>query len=318
MRAAVRYRYGSAGVVEFADVPEPMLEADQVIVQVEAAGLDRGVLHLVEGTPYALRLVFGLGKPRRPTLGLDLAGTVVSVGAEVSAWQVGDEVMGIGVGSFAQRCAAVPGKLVRRPMALDAVGAASLPISGLTALQAVEAAVVIPGDRVLVLGASGGVGVYAVQIAVAAGAQVTAACSPGKAALIAELGAQEVVSYELPLPDGFDVVLAIGGNAPVRQMRGLLKPRGRLVVIGGEGGGQVLGIGRQIRAVALNPFVQQRLGMLVSRESGEDLQRLVDMVERGSVRPVVGATYGLGDVGRALADLSAGKIAGKAVIEVAG
>jgi NADPH:quinone reductase-like Zn-dependent oxidoreductase len=206
--------------------------------------------------------------------------------------------------------------LVHKPTGLSLAEAASLPVSGLTALQAVEAVGLAAGERVLVLGASGGVGVHAVQIAAATGAHVTGVCSTGKAEVVRGLGAEAVVDYREPLPTGFDAILAIGGNQPVRALRGLLSSKGRLLVVGGEGGGQILGIGRQLRAVAMNPFVGQRLGMLVSKESGRDLQRLVDMVEAGAVRPVVGARYPLDQVGQALRDMAEGRIVGKAVVEV--
>lgn len=315
MQAAVRTEYG--GPVHLADVPTPELKPDQVLIDVHAAGLDRGVLHLAEGTPYALRLVFGIRRPKRPVLGLDLAGTVAAVGSDVTRWAVGDEVLGIGVGSFAQQAAALDRKLVAKPAGLSFAEAAALPISGLTALQAIEASDVQAGQRVLVLGASGGVGIYAVQLAAARGADVVAVCSAGKAEQVRSLGAKEVLDYRTDaLPGGFDVILAIGGNAHVRTLRAALTPKGQLLVIGGEGGEQILGIARQIRAVALNPFVGQRLGMLVSKESGEDLQRLVDLVETGAVRPVVGARYPLSEAAHALADMAEGRLFGKAVLDV--
>ncbi len=314
MQASVRTVYGDPSVVHLADVPCPAPGDGEVLVDVQCAGVDRGVLHLVEGTPYALRLVFGL-RPKRPVLGLDLAGTVSALGEGVTGFRVGDEVLGIGPGSFGQFCAAPQGKLVHKPKSLTWEQAAALPVSGLTALQAVEAARVQSGQRVLVLGASGGVGTLAVQIAVAKGAEVIAVCSAAKADRVRALGAARVLDYAHDdLPTGMDAVLAIGGNASIRQLRRLLVPKGVLIVVGGEGGGQVLGIGRQIRATMLNPFVSQRLAMLVSRESGEDLQRLVDL----GITPVVGATYPLHQAGQALADMAAGRLFGKAVLKVAG
>lgn len=312
MRAAVRHAYGGPVTVE--EVAPPQLADDEVLVEVHAAGLDRGVLHLAEGTPYALRLAFGLRRPKNPVLGLDVAGRIARAG---HGFAVGDEVCGIARGSFAELAAAPVAKLVRKPAGLGFAEAAVLPISGLTALQAVRAADVSNGQRVAVLGASGGVGVYAVQIAKAAGAHVTAVCSPGKFDLVGDLGADEALDYANPLPAGaFDVVFAIGGNQPVRQLRAMLTSRGVLLVVGGEGGGQVLGIGRQIRAVLWNPLVGQRMGMLVSKESGEDLQTLMDMVVAGTVRPVVGARYPLERAPDALADMAAGRLRGKAAIEV--
>lgn len=315
MRAAVRHTYGGPVAVEQVDPPQ--IADDEVLVEVRAAGLDRGVLHLWEGTPYALRLVFGLRRPKNPVLGLDVAGRVAEVGSAVSGFAVGDEVCGIARGSFAELAAAPAAKVVHKPADLGFDEAAALPISGLTGLQAVREAGVRAGQRVAVVGASGGVGIYVVQIAHAAGAHVTAVCSPAKAALVRELGADEVLDYANPMPQGaFDVVFAIGGNLPVRSLRAMLTERGVLLVIGGEGGGQILGIGRQIRAVMWNPLVGQRMGMLVSKESGEDLQVLMDMVVAGSVHPVIGARYPLEQAGQALNDMAAGRLRGKAVIEV--
>lgn len=317
MRAAVRHEYGGPEVVAVEEADRPPIADDEVLVEVVAAGLDRGVLHLVEGKPYAARLAFGLRRPKFPGIGLDLAGRVVEVGAAVTGLAVGDEVCGIGRGALAELAAAPAAKIVPKPPEVGFAEAAALPVSGLTALQAVEAAGVGAGQRVAVLGASGGVGTFAVQLAKAAGAHVTATCSPAKADLVRGLGADEVVDHADPLPPGgFDVILAIGGNLPVRRLRALLTERGTLLVIGGEGGGQILGVGRQIRAVAWNPLVRQRLGMLVSKESGADIGRLVDMVAAGLLRPVIGARFSLEEVPQALADMAAGRLRGKAVVEV--
>jgi NADPH:quinone reductase-like Zn-dependent oxidoreductase len=315
MRAAVRHTYGGPVTVE--EIDPPQISEDEVLVEVHAAGLDRGVLHLLEGTPYALRLVYGMRRPKNPVLGLDVAGRVVEVGSAVSGFAVGEQVCGIARGAFAELAAAPAAKLVHRPAQVGVGDAAALPVSGLTGLQAVREAGVQAGQRVAVLGASGGVGTYVVQIAKGAGAQVTAVCSPGKADLVRDLGADEVLDYANPLPTGaFDVVFAIGGNQPVRQLRAMLVDRGLLLVVGGEGGGQITGIGRQIRAVLWNPLVRQRMAMLVSEESGADLQILMDMVLAGTVRPVVGARYPLERAGEALADMAAGRLRGKAVIDV--
>jgi NADPH:quinone reductase-like Zn-dependent oxidoreductase len=305
-------------VVRLDEQPVPQPGPGEVLVRVHAAGLDRGVLHLVEGSPYAARLVFGLRRPKRPVLGLDLAGVVASVGTGVTRFAPGDEVLGIGRGSFAQFATAPEHKLVTKPADLPFAEAAALPISGLTALQAVEAAEVMAGQTVLILGASGGVGTYAVQIAAAAGAHVIGVCSAAKAAAVKELGAHEVLDYAHdPLPSGLDTILAIGGNLPLRAMRRALTRHGTLLVVGGEGGGRILGIGRQLRAVSLNPFVGHRLGMLVSKEDGDDVQRLVDLVSAGKVHPVIGARYALHEAGDALQDMAAGRIVGKAVIVIA-
>jgi NADPH:quinone reductase-like Zn-dependent oxidoreductase len=321
MLAVQRRTYGSPDGLTVVEAPVPEPGEGEVLVEVRAAGLDQGVLHLVEGTPYALRLVFGLRRPKQPGIGLDLAGVVAGVGPGVSGFAVGDEVCGIGAATFAERAVAPVAKLIRKPADLSFAEAAALPVSGLTALQAVRSWVG-PDQRVLVLGASGGVGTYAVQLAKARGARVTAVCSAAKAAAVQALGADEVLDYAAGAPAGrWDVVLAIGGDLPVRRLRSLLTPAGTLVIIGGDMaggvfGGPVLGIGRQLRAVALNPLVRQRLAMLVASESGEDLQELAEAVAAGQVRPVIGARYSLGEAAAAVRDLAAGRITGKAVLEV--
>jgi NADPH:quinone reductase-like Zn-dependent oxidoreductase len=321
MLAVQRRTYGSPDGLTVVEAPVPEPGEGEVLVEVRAAGLDQGVLHLVEGTPYALRLVFGLRRPKQPGIGLDLAGVVAGVGPGVSGFAVGDEMCGIGAATFAERAVAPVAKLIRKPADLSFAEAAALPVSGLTALQAVRSWVG-PGQRVLVLGASGGVGTYAVQLAKARGARVTAVCSAAKAAAVQALGADEVLDYAAGAPAGrWDVVLAIGGDLPVRRLRSLLTPAGTLVIIGGDMaggvfGGPVLGIGRQLRAVALNPLVRQRLAMLVASESGEDLQELAEAVAAGQVRPVIGARYPLGEAAAAVRDLAAGRITGKAVLEV--
>lgn len=317
MQAAIRTRYGAPAEVHLAEVPVPEPGPGEVLVRVRAAGLDRGVLHLVEGTPYLLRLAFGLRRPRQQTIGLDLAGVVEAVGGDVTRFAPGDEVLGIGSGSFAQFALAQEKKLVSKPADLDFPDAAALPISGLTALQAIETTDVRAGQRVLVLGASGGVGTFAVQMAAASGAHVIAVCSAAKAAAVKDLGAAEVLDYAHdPLPRDVDVLLAIGGHERVSVLRQCLSAHGTLLVVGGEGGGDVLGITRQIRAVAQNPFVGQRLGMLISREDAGGLQRVVDLVQAGSVRPLIGARYPLEEAPVALADMAAGRITGKAVLLV--
>lgn len=318
MRAAMRHRYGPPEVIEVGEAPQPVPGEGQVLVSVRAAGLDRGVLHLVEGTPYALRLVFGLRRPKRLVLGLDLAGTVAALGPGATGFAVGDEVCGIGAGSFAQFAVAPVAKLIRKPATLTFAQSAALPVSGLTAWQAVSTADVRAGARVAIIGASGGVGSYAVQLAKARGAHVTGVCSAAKADAVRALGADEVIDYAggSPRPGAFDVVLAIGGNLPVRAMRAWLTERGTLAVVGGEGGGQFLGVGRQLRAVALNPITRQRLTMIVAPESGQVLQQLADLADAGAVRPLIGARYPLQRAADAVRDLAAGRITGKAVLEV--
>jgi NADPH:quinone reductase-like Zn-dependent oxidoreductase len=324
MTAVVQHRYGPSGseVLEIAEVPVPSPGPGEVLVEVRAAGVDRGVWHLMTGRPLVVRGGFGLRRPKQPTPGLDLAGVVVAVGPDVDDPAVGEEVFGVGTGAYADYAVAPAEKLATKPAELSFEEAAAVPISGMTALQAVhEQAEVRAGEHVLVLGASGGVGSYVVQVAHAAGAHVTGVASTGKLDLVRSLGADDVVDYtttDVTAGDArFDVIIDIGGNTPLRRLRRILTPRGRLVIVGGENGGALLGgVDRQLRAVVLSPFVSQSLGFFVSKERREDIEALRDLIEEGAVTPAVDRTYPLEGAPAAVDDLAAGRIRGKAVVTV--
>jgi NADPH:quinone reductase-like Zn-dependent oxidoreductase len=296
-----------------------------VLVRVDAAAIDRGTWHLMTGTPKVLRLFLGRHGPRRPlVVGRDVAGTVVALGEDVTRFAVGDPVFGAASGSLAEYAAATEAKLASQPPGLDPEKAAVLAISGLTALQALDAARVTSGDRVLVIGASGGVGAYAVQLAVARGAQVTGVCSAAKADAVRRWGATDVVDYATTDPTAgdrrYDVVLDIAGGASLTRLRRVLTARGRLVFVGDEtGGAWTGGYGRPMRWALRMLLARQRFVMLTAREKAPaDLERLARAVAGGDVTPPVHATYPLADVRRAMEDLSAGRVAGKAAITVAG
>ena len=322
MRAIVQRGYGSADELELADIDRPTPAADDVLIEVRAAGVDRGVWHLMTGTPYLLRLGFGLTRPRNEVPGMDVSGVVVGVGPDVTRFAIGDEVFGIGRGAFAEYALASEGKLALKPTGLDWAAAAVVPISGLTAQQAVcDIARVEPGQRVLVLGASGGVGSYAVQLAHAAGAVVTGVASSSKGDYVRSLGAAHVIDYRAEDPtagdERYEAIIDIGGRTPVRKLRRILSPTGTLVIVGGEGGGRWTGgIGRQLRAVMLSMFTRQRLTMFLSAESGEAIERLREQLASGSLRPAGRTPYRLEDAPMALADLEAGRLAGKAAIVI--
>ncbi len=322
MRAIVQRRYGSADVLEPGEVARPTIGAGEVLVQVRAAGLDRGTWHLMEGLPYAARLVVGLRAPRNPVPGLDLAGVVVEVGAGVSRFRPGDEVFGIGKGSFAEYAAAREDKLATKPRALSFAQAAAMGVSGLTALQGLcDVGGLEAGQRVLVIGASGGVGTFAVQIAKAFGAEVTGVCSTAKVDLVRSLGADHVLDYTRDEvgADGreYDLILDMAGNAPLSRLRRALAPRGTLVIGGGEGGGRLVGgLDRQFRALLLTPFVRQRLRMLVAKEHHAGLDRLAALVDDGRLVPVVDRAYPLRDAPEAMRQLEEGRVRGKVVLTV--
>lgn len=324
MRALRQTEYGGPEVLAVAEVPRPQVRAGQVLVRVRAAALDRGTAHLVSGTPYLVRLVEGLRRPRHQVAGLDVAGVVEEVGEGVDDLAPGDEVFGTARGALAELVVADPAKLARKPAAVSFAQAAAVPVSGQTALAALcDEADVRPGQRVLVLGASGGVGTYAVQLAEALGAHVTGVCSAAKADLVRALGADEVLDYATTDPtDGsarYDTVLDIGGNRRLRDLRRALTPTGTLVLVGVEGGGRWLGgLDRQLRAVVWSPFLRQRLRMLVAPERRDRLEILSGYLQAGTVAPAIDSVVGLDEAPAALARLDAGQVRGKVVVALVG
>ena len=279
MRAIVQDAYGSAEVLHLAEIDAPVIAANEVLVKVQAAGMDRGTWHSLTGKPYLMRIMgFGFRRPKNRVAGLDVAGTVAAVGADVTRFRVGDEVFGISRGAFAEYAAAREDKLAAKPAGLSFEQAAVVPISGGTAIQALRAGRVEAGQRVLIIGASGGVGTYAVQLAKALGAEVTGVCSTAKLDLVRSIGADHVVDYTREdFADGaerYDLILDIGGNSRLSRLRRALAPKGTLVIVGGEEKGNVTGgFGRQLRALALSPFVSQRLTMLASKEHHTHIER---------------------------------------------
>jgi NADPH:quinone reductase-like Zn-dependent oxidoreductase len=323
MRAVVQHDYGSADVLRVEEIDRPTIRDDEVLIRVHAAGLDRGTWHFMAGMPYLFRLMGpGLRKPKNPVLGLDVAGTVVAVGADVTRFGVGDEVFGISRGSFAEYAAAREDKLARKPANLTFDQAAVVPISGLTALQSLlDVGRVEAGKHVLIVGASGGVGTYAVQIAKASGAEVTGVCSTAKVDLVRSIGADHVIDYTrddfAAGPRRYDLILDIGGNSPLSRLRRALAPTGTLVLVGGEDGDRWTGgMGRQLRAVALSPFVRQRLTMKTPREHYADLERVARLIETGDLTPTIDKTYPLDQAPDAMRHLQAGQARGKIAITV--
>lgn len=316
---AVRQRaYGTTGVFELTEMGVPVPGNGEVLVRVHAAGLDRGTWHVMTGEPYVARLALGLRRPKQAVPGLDLSGEVVACGPGVTGFAVGDEVFGIGQGSYAEYAVARVDKLARKPESLSSIQAAAVPVSGLTALQAVlDAGELQAGRRVLILGASGGVGSFATQIARTTGAHVTAVASAAKLDLVRDLGADVVLDYkqgDVLAGESYDLIVDIGGNRSLRSLRRALAKNGTLVIVGAEGGGKVLGIGRQLRAVALSPFVSQTLKMLVSSENAPDLERLAGLLGSGQIVPVVERTWPLTEVANAMHHLEAGRARGKLVL----
>ena len=325
MQAIVYDSYGTSDVLRLKAIDRPVMGDDEVLVRVHAAGLDRGVWHLMTGLPYPIRIAgYGLRAPKYPVLGMDLAGVVEAVGENVARFQAGDEVFGIGKGSFAEYAVAREDKLAPRPKNLTLEQAAAVAISGSTALQAVrDHGRVKPGQEVLVIGASGGVGTFAVQIAKAFGARVTGVCSTAKVDMVQSIGADHVIDYTrndfAAGTQRYDVILDTGGNSSLARLRHVLTPDGTLVIVGGEGGGRLLGgTDRQMRAMMLSPFVGHKLGTFINQENFEYLISLTELIESGKVTPVIDRTYPLAKAAEAVRFLESGHARGKVVITVLG
>jgi NADPH:quinone reductase-like Zn-dependent oxidoreductase len=325
MQAIVQRRYGTApeDVLRLERTTRPAMADDDVLIRVRAAGVDRGTWHLMTGSPYLMRIVgFGLRTPKNPVPGWAVAGTVEAVGKDVTEVRPGDEVFGTCRGSFAEYATTKAGRLAPKPVSLTFEQAAALPNSATTALQAVrDKAQVRPGQHVLVIGASGGVGTFAVQIAKALGAEVTGVCSTAKMDLVGAVGADHVIDYTREDPAGgqhrYDAVIDIGGSRRVSRLRRALTRRGTLVLTGGEEGGAVLGgIGRNIGAQLLSPFVSQRLTALVALERRADLMALRDLAESGAITPAIERAYPLSEAAAALRHLADGRVRGKVVLTV--
>jgi NADPH:quinone reductase-like Zn-dependent oxidoreductase len=323
MKAIVQDTYGETDVLHFRDIDKPVIADNEVLIRVHAAGVDRGVWHLMTGLAYPIRLAgYGLRAPKTPVPGMDMAGVVEAVGKDVTRFRPGDEVFGIGKGAFAEYARAPENKLAPKPANLTFEQAAAVGISGSTALQAVrDHARVQPGQKVLIIGASGGVGTFAVQLAKAYGAEVTAVASTTKTDLVRSLGADHVIDYTRDdFADGrqhYDVIIDIGGNSTLSRLRRALTPKGTLVITGGETGGKwVGGYDRQLRATVLSRFVGQNLRTFVNKENHEDLIALTELIESGKVTPVVDRTYPLTDAPKAIRYLEEGHARGKLVITV--
>jgi NADPH:quinone reductase-like Zn-dependent oxidoreductase len=324
MKAIVQDRYGSADVLELGDVEMPVPRDDEVLLRVHAAGVDPGVWHLMTGQPYLVRILgYGLRRPKVRVRGRDVAGRVEAVGKDVTGFRPGDEVFGICEGSFAEYACARADKLLPKPANLTFEQAAVVPISALTALQGVrDRGQVQAGQQVLVIGAAGGVGTFAVQLAKAFGAEVTGVCSTTKADLVRSIGADHVIDYTREdFADGtrrWDLILDTAGNRPLSQLRRALTPEGTLVLVGGEGGGRWLGgFERQLFSAPMrSPFVGQKLRSLSSKERKDDLQTLRELIEAGRLTPVIDRTYPLAEAPEAIRYLAQGHPRGKVGVTV--
>jgi NADPH:quinone reductase-like Zn-dependent oxidoreductase len=322
MKAITQDTYGSTDVLEFMDVEAPKIGESDVLVEVKAAGVEIGTWHLMAGKPYLLRIMgFGLRRPKVLVRGRDVAGVVEAVGTDVTRFEPGDEVFGTANGSFAEYASAPQERLALKPANLTFEQAAVVPISGGTALQGLRKGNVQPGQKVLVVGASGGVGSFAVQIATALGAVVTGVSRTAKMDFVLSLGAVDVIDYtHQDFADGtrhWDLIIDTGGRRSLSDLRRALTPEGTLVIIGGEGGGNWFGgFDRNLRSGLASMFVSQRLTMLASKERGEDFDALRELIEAGKVTPVIDRTYPLIEAPEAIRYVAGGHARGKVVITV--
>jgi NADPH:quinone reductase-like Zn-dependent oxidoreductase len=322
MKAITQDTYGSTDVLQFMDVEAPKIGESDVLVEVKAAGVEIGTWHLMAGKPYLLRIMgFGLRRPKVLVRGRDVAGVVEAVGTDVTRFEPGDEVFGTADGSFAEYASAPQERLALKPANLTFEQAAVVPISGGTALQGLRKGNVQPGQKVLVVGASGGVGSFAVQIATALGAVVTGVSRTAKMDFVLSLGAVDVIDYtHQDFADGtrhWDLIIDTGGRRSLSDLRRALTPEGTLVIIGGEGGGNWFGgFDRNLRSGLASMFVSQRLTMLASKERGEDFDALRELIEAGKVTPVIDRTYPLIEAPEAIRYVAGGHARGKVVITV--
>ncbi len=321
MKAIVQDIYGEADVLRFEEINRSEPGDDEVLLRVHAAGVDRGVWHIMAGLPYLIRLVgYGLRVPKGRVRGREVAGRVEAVGNNVTTLKSGDEVYGIAEGSFAEYTVGRADKLAPKPTNLTFEQAAATTISALTALQAVrDGGHVESGQTVLIIGASGGVGTFAVQIAKAFGADVTGVASTSKLEMVRSAGADHVIDYTrqdiTAHRQHYDVILDIGGNRTLRHLRRALTPTGTLVIVGGETGGRILGcFDRSIRATIMSRFIGQTMRALINSENAADLAVLTQLVEAGQVTPVIDRTYPLSEAPAAIQYMVDGRARGKVVV----
>jgi NADPH:quinone reductase-like Zn-dependent oxidoreductase len=326
MKAVVYTNYGSPDVLEIRDVKKPVPNDDQILIKVRAAAVNPLDWHFMEGTPYVMRAMgVGLRKPKDPRLGVDYAGQVEAVGKNVTQFKPGDEVFGGKTGAFAEYvCARADRAIALKPANITFEQAASVPIAAITALQALrDKGKVHAGQKVLINGASGGVGTFAVQIAKSFGADVTGVCSTRNLDLVRSLGADHVIDYTkedfTKGDERYDVILDNVGTQPLSGFRHALQPKGICVMIGGGGpndGGLIGPMGRPVVALLMSPFISQKMGMMMAELNKQDLTILGDLMQSGKVKPVIDRTYPLSQIAEAMRYLEAGHARGKVIITV--
>lgn len=320
---AIQYRcYGSPDVLELVDVARPVPQADEVLVRVKAASVNPLDWHYMRGSPFIMRLDAGLGAPDVTRLGVDFAGVVEAVADGVTNFKPGDEVFGGRTGAFAEYVTKnVHGSLALKPANVSFAQAASVHIAGITALQALrDHGRLQPGQHVLINGASGGVGTFAVQIAKVLGATVTAVCSERNAAMVRSLGADHVIDYrQSNYTSGeqrYDLIVDMIGNHSVSANLDALTADGRLVIVGGEKGDWIGPLANMIKGPLLSPFVDQEIIVMLARATRSDLDYLAGLMQSGALVPVIDRVFALADTPEAIAYLEQGHASGKVIIEI--
>jgi NADPH:quinone reductase-like Zn-dependent oxidoreductase len=323
MKAMIQNEYGAPlDVLALEEIDKPTVGDDEVRVEVRAAGVHIGDWLVGSGLPYMIRLGYGLTKPKNSVPGMEFAGVIDAVGTDVDQFELGDEVFGFSsAGAFAEYVSVSQDALALKPSNTTFEQAAALPISGFTAIQAIrDKGQVQPGQKVLIIGASGGVGTYAVQIAKAYGAEVTGVCGTRNLDMVRSIGADHVIDYTVEdvTESGalYDVILDTAGNRSLSHLRQALAPNGTLIIVGGSGGPWLMGVGRTLQAVVTSPFTSQKLASFLSATTQEDLVALRQLVEAEDVTPVIDRTYSLAETSQALAHVGERHTQGKTVIKV--
>ncbi|WP_314585674.1 NAD(P)-dependent alcohol dehydrogenase [Paenibacillus terrigena] len=320
MKAIVYAKYGSPDVLQLNEVERPVPKYNEVLVHVHAASANPLDWHFMRGTPYIMRIQTGLFRPKNNVMGVDVAGRIEAVGKDVKEFQPGDEVFGVCNGAFAEYVCASPRFLVKKPVNVRFEQAAAVPIAAFTALQGLcKQGLIQPGQKVLINGAAGGVGTFAVQIAKSLGAEVTGVCSTRNVAMVRSIGADHVIDYtkeDFALNrNTYDLIFDTVGNRSLLVCRRMLKPHGTIVIVGSQSKGRWLGpLARPFCGLLMSRFVTQRIKMLMATWSNKDLVTMHELLESGKVTPVIDRYYHLSELTEAIRYLEEGHAQGKVII----
>jgi NADPH:quinone reductase-like Zn-dependent oxidoreductase len=321
MKAIVARTYGSPDVLELQDIDKPQVDDDSVLVRVRAASVNAYDVHVMRGQPYVLRMNEGLRRPKQTVRGVDLAGEVEAVGKNVTKFQPGDEVYGERGGAFAEYVCAAERKFALKPTGLTFEQAAAVPMAGFTALQALrDKGQLKTGQRVLIHGAGGGVGTFAVQVAKAFGAEVTGVCGTANIDMVRSIGADHVIDYTREdfarSGERYDLILAVAANRSLSAFRRVMVPNGTFVLVGAPNGQWIGPLAYPLKAIVLSRFVSQHMLPFLATYSQDDLVELTRLIDAGKLTPVIDRCYSLKEVPEALRYVEVGHAKGKVVITI--